>query len=129
MASHQVQKVVDVHLVGLVGLSELLEVDILLVVLDDLRQCEVLYEEVVERVFLGELELFVDVLGEGAEDSLEVFDAHELFFIVHHKELRKMRKGVTKGTLMMNWMMSTRAASRVIRIFLNRRNFYQFNFS
>ena len=89
MAGHQVQKVVDVHLVGLVGLAELLEVHVLLVVLDDLGQREVLYEKVVERVLLGKLELLVNVLGKRPEDSLEVFDAHELFFVVHHKELRK----------------------------------------
>ena len=55
MHSHEVQKVVDVHLVGLIGLTELLEVHVLLAILEDLCEGEVLDEEVVERVLLGQL--------------------------------------------------------------------------
>ena len=87
MASHQVQKVVDVHLVGLVGLAELLEVHVLLAVLDDLREAEVLDEEVVERVLLGQLQLLVDVLRQSPQDPFEVLDAHHLVLIVDDEEL------------------------------------------
>ena len=87
MPSHQVQKVVDVHLVGLVGLAELLEVHVLLAVLDDFREGEVFDEEVVEAVLLGQLQFLINVLRESSQDALEVLDAHQLVFIVDDEEL------------------------------------------
>ena len=87
MPGHQVQKVVDVHLVGLIGLSELLEVHVLLAVLENLTEGEVLDEEVVEAVLLGQLQLLIDVLCESSQDTLEVLDAHQLIFIVDDEEL------------------------------------------
>ena len=89
MPSHQVQKVEDVHLVGLIGLPELLEVHVLLAVLEDLTKCEVLDEEVVEAVFLGQLQLLIDVFGESPQDALEVLDAHQLVLIVDDEELEE----------------------------------------
>ena len=87
MPGHQVQKVVDVHLVGLIGLSELLEVHVLLAVLENLTEGEVLDEEVVEAVLLGQLQLLIDVLCESSHDTLEVLDAHHLVLIVDDEEL------------------------------------------
>ena len=130
MPSHEVQKVVDVHLVGLIGLAEFVKVHIFLVISDDLRQGEVLDEEVVKRVFSGKLQLLIDVLSQGPENPLEVLDAHQLILVVNDKELNTIRNCFEKlRTLMMNWIMSTRAASLVIRIFLNLKNFCQLSFS
>ena len=89
MTSHQVQEIVDVHLIRLVGLPELLEVDVLLPVLKNLTEGEVLYEEVVQGVCLGKLQFLVDVLGQGPEDPLEVLYSHNLVLVVDHKELAK----------------------------------------
>ena len=87
MPSHQVQKVEDVHLVGLIGLTELLEVHVLLAILENLCKGEVLNEEVVERVFLRQLQLLINILRQSSQDPLEIFDAHHLIFIIDDKEL------------------------------------------
>ena len=92
---HQIEEIVDVHLVGLVGLSELLEVHVLLAVLEDLTKCEVLDEEVVEAVFLRQLQLLIDVFGESPQDALEVLDGHQLVFIVDDEELVGSGEGLT----------------------------------
>ena len=90
MTSHQVQEVIDVHLVALIGLAELLEIHVLPVLLDDLTQREVLDEEIVQGVCLTQLQLFIDVLSQGSQDSLEVLDAHDLILIIDHEELELM---------------------------------------
>ena len=87
MPGHQVQEVVDVHLVGLIGLAEFVKVHIFLVISDDLRQGEVLDEEVVEAVLLGQLQLLVDVLRQSPEDPFEIFDAHHLVLVVDNEKL------------------------------------------
>ena len=87
MTSHQVQEVVDIHLVALIGLAELLKVHVLPILLDDLTQGEVLDEEIVEGICLAQLQFLIDVLGQGAQDSLEVFDAHDLVLIIDYEEL------------------------------------------
>ncbi len=53
ITSHQIQQIIDIHFIGIVSLSELLKIDIFFIVLDDLGQGEVLYEEIVKRIFLG----------------------------------------------------------------------------
>ena len=88
MPSHEVQKVVDVHLVGLIGLAEFVKVHIFLVISDDLRQGEILDEKVVKRVFLRKLQLLIDILCQGPENPLEVLDGHQLIFIIDNKELK-----------------------------------------
>ena len=92
MPGHEVQKVVDVHLVGLVGLAELLEVHILLALLEDICEGEVLDEEVVEAVLLGQLQLLVDVLRQSPEDPFEVLDAHHLVLVVDNEKLEICEK-------------------------------------
>ena len=87
MTSHQVQKIVDVHLVTLIRLSELHKIDILFLLLDNLAQGEVLNEKVVQRVSLTELQLLINILSQRSQDPLEVFDAHNLFLIIDHEKL------------------------------------------
>ena len=87
MTSHQVQQVIDIHFIRLIGLSELDKIHVLSVLLDDLAQGKVLNEEVIQGICLRQLQLLVDVLGQRPQDALEILHAHNLIFVIHHEKL------------------------------------------